>query len=256
MLSRDEKLIPPYPVICVDMYSDGRAHINVAGRHVDYPAAELEATRAAVIAYAATVAEELGRPVRMAATDHNGTFTVGVHADGKVTDLTSESVKPSTLAVEDPALTTQLYTPGIPDARIVQARDEHPDEETHLVTVTAERWAVLAFSTGQRFTITTSALIGRHPTLRDGDQVHELITIDDASQTVSKTHFRVDWRSDILWATDYRSGNGTTLHRDNQSAEPLVPWEPQELQHGDVLLLGDVRLRVTLFGSDRTETSR
>lgn len=82
----DEK-IPSYPVVHVTMQADGSAHVNVAGKHVDYPAADVEVTRAQVIAYAIDVAARLGRGVRMTTVDQEGEWKLGVYPDGEVVDL-------------------------------------------------------------------------------------------------------------------------------------------------------------------------
>jgi len=43
----------------VDVRADGSAHLNVAGRHVDYPAGDVTETRTAVISYAADLARSV-----------------------------------------------------------------------------------------------------------------------------------------------------------------------------------------------------
>ena len=248
MLNREETLIPPYPVINVDVYPDGSAHLNVAGRHVDFPPAVIEDTRAAIVSYAVTVAEQLGRPVRMAATDHDGTFTVGVHPTGHVTDLPGATAPPKRRrkATAGTPAAVQPHTSGIDSVDAAPASDPpgtlniaetpltagKPGEDTRMVPLPTSRWAVLAFSTGQRCTITHAAIIGRWPTPPTGDDTAELIALDDPSQTVSKTHLHLQWRSHSFWAIDCGSGNGTTLHRQGQAALALAAGQAVELQHG------------------------
>jgi hypothetical protein len=79
--------IPSYPVIYVDVRADGSAHLNVAGRHIYYPAGPLADTRAAVTRYAVDMALTLGRPVRINTTDPAGTFRMAAHPNGTLTDL-------------------------------------------------------------------------------------------------------------------------------------------------------------------------
>ena len=85
--------IPNYPVINVDVRADGSAHVNVAGRHLDFPAGPVATTRVAVIRYAVDVAIALGRPVRMTSTGRDGTWKLAVHPNGSVSDLTEASSK-------------------------------------------------------------------------------------------------------------------------------------------------------------------
>lgn len=79
--------IPAYPIVYVDVASDGSAHVNVAGRHEHFDPAPGDVTRRAVTAYAAAVAAELHRPVRTRITDPDGQWLVAVHPTGTVTDL-------------------------------------------------------------------------------------------------------------------------------------------------------------------------
>ena len=108
--------IPSYPVIHVDVRADGSAHVNVAGRHIDYPAGPIVDTRAAVIRYAVEMARTLGRPVRMTTTDPAGTFELAAHTDGTVSDLTTEAKskrRRRTPLEQNPATVTAIE-PGTP----------------------------------------------------------------------------------------------------------------------------------------------
>ncbi|CAN5343512.1 hypothetical protein BH09ACT5_BH09ACT5_24320 [soil metagenome] len=86
--------IPSYPVVHATVRSDGSAHVNVAGRHIDYPAADLDTTRDAVIAYTSGIASRLGRAVRMSTADADGLWTLGVYPDGEVVDLAPPAKEP------------------------------------------------------------------------------------------------------------------------------------------------------------------
>ena len=110
--------IPSYPVVHVTVHRDGSAHVNVAGDHRNYPAGDLQETRAQVTAYAIAVAARLGRGVRMTTSDPDGEWKLGVYPDGEVVDLEEGSaghgeVLPSALLIRSADSTTSTTTrPG------------------------------------------------------------------------------------------------------------------------------------------------
>lgn len=254
--------IPSYPVIHVDVGADGSAHVNVAGRHIDYPAAALPDTRAAVTRYAVGMALELGRPVRIHTTDPAGVFRMAAHPDGTVTDLASADGKPERRRRPQPgpaptaAPTVVIPRPTRPaPAAAAAARMPHAAAEVAPAAPQhALATAVLTFSSGDTVAVTGSALIGRRPTPLEDEPVDDLVTIDDTTRTMSKTHFRVEWHKDRLWISDRGAANGVILRRDGETAATLTAWQPCELQHGDVLLIGDVTVTVTTDDPTQTET--
>jgi ribosomal protein L40E len=106
--------------------------------------------------------------------------------------------------------------------------------------------ADLLFSTGQNLIVTTSALVGRSPAPQDGESVGTLFSIDDPTRTVSKTHFRIDWKDDALNIVDRHSGNGVVVERDSESPRTLAPMAAFELHEGDRVLIGDQAFTVTI----------
>jgi len=211
--------IPNYPVIMVDVRADGSAHVNVAGRHVDYPAGDVTETRTAVIAYAADLARSLNRPVRMTTSGPDSIWKLAVHPNGTVTDLTVENAK----------LTRRPRT--MLEQRPLGA---------------AVPIATLTFSTGEVAHIRAATLFGRRPTAQGGGNAYELLAVDDGSCTISKTHARVEWRDGELWITDRQSANGTIVNRPGQNPVGLTAGQPYQLIDGDVLRLGDMTVTVSM----------
>lgn len=262
--------IPSYPVIYVDVRADGSAHVNVAGRHIDYPAGPLADTRAAVTRYAVEMALTLGRPVRINTTDPAGTFRMAAHPDGTLTDLAAAERKPKRRRrpqpdqAQQPALSTgatavvlPLVEPAPPAPVVAAIPADVPHDELEATRLAprraAARAAVLTFSSGEAVSVSGSALIGRRPTPLEDEAIDELVKIDDASRTVSKTHFRVEWHANRFWIADRDAANGVILQRKGANDATLTPWQPHELHYGDVLLIGDVTVTVTIDEPAQTE---
>lgn len=257
--------VPPYPVIHVTVAADGSAHANVAGRHDDFPAAELTDTRQAVVSYAATIATELRRPVRMKIVDPDGEWNVAVDPDGSVIEDPHTAARrarprkaPMTAATPTQQIPRGPVAPPPPPEPLASAWAtpepaddyEEPDPYTRL----SERnrppvpTAVLTASTGESATFTSTALIGRRPAADPGETVELLLTIDDDTRQVSRTHLRLEWEGDALWATDRAAANGTLIERRGAISVELTSWKPYHVQNGDVAVLGDVRLTIALSG--------
>jgi hypothetical protein len=272
--------VPAYPVVYVDVAPDGSAHVNVAGRHEHFDAASSDVTRRAVTEYATAVAAELHRPLRMQITDPDGKWLVAVHPNGTVTDLAEPVAKarrprkqavtvPATAAAPGPATigppptTTPAPTLYRPPARPAQPiapppAPVDPDlEHTHLAQratparAAAVPTATLRFSTGDVAQVTGAALIGRRPSADAGEYVDLLVSVDDESRMLSRTHLRIEWHDGALWATDRASSNGTTIERAGTVTLELTPWQPLQLHDQDVAVLGDVRLTVSLVADDQ-----
>ncbi|MEV8241982.1 FHA domain-containing protein [Microbacterium testaceum] len=271
--------VPAYPVVFVDVAADGSAHVNVAGRHEHFDPNDPATTRQAVTAYAAAIAAELRRPVRMKITDPDGQWLVAVHPTGTVTELADAPEKPKRprrqkVTVPTAAAPTIARAPSpAPASADVTAPVDAPAHRTaaspaevspevaweldhtrvarrgELATVLVPT-AVLSFSTGDVARVTGAALIGRRPSPSDGEDVDLTVTVDDQSRELSRTHLRVEWHDGGLWATDRDSANGTTVERPGRPPLDLTPWQPLQLRHGDTLVLGDVHLTVSLEAID------
>jgi hypothetical protein len=150
--------IPSYPVV----------HVNVAGDHRNYPASDLEQTRAQVTAYAVAVATRLGRGVRMTTTDPDGEWTLGVYPDSEVVDLApvpakgrpaaksgSTSRRTGTTARSEPALVRESVTVVI--ERTNESTVLRPRVTSEVLPPVGTPVATLRFSTGD------TAIIGPPP---------------------------------------------------------------------------------------------
>ncbi|MFL2002066.1 FHA domain-containing protein [Microbacterium sp. A1-JK] len=115
-----------------------------------------------------------------------------------------------------------------------------------------EPFATLTFSTGDVAQIPPGgALIGRRPTADPGEDVELTVAVDDGPKSVSRTHLRVEWHDNGLWATDRASSNGTRVERAHDEPRDLVPWQPFQLHNGDVAELGEVRATVAIQEGNR-----
>lgn len=261
----DEK-IPSYPVVHVTIQPDGSAHVNVAGKHVDYPATGVEVTRAQVIAYATDVAARLGRGVRMTTVDPDGEWKLGVYPDGEVVDLAPATAKGRGAAkktVQKPRPTVQVIEPPAAPAPAASLAETHTVVIDRVPDATTPRAAVprpvrpktpgtpvatLTFSTGDTAVIGPHAIIGRQPASSATDPAGaQLVVINDKERTVSRVHCEVGWVDSTLVVTDRASGNGTYLTRRGTTKNRLEPGKPYELQGEDWLGIGtDVTCRVTI----------
>lgn len=96
--------------------------------------------------------------------------------------------------------------------------------------------ATLAFDSGDRFSITGSALIGRNPAMSADEVVEHLLPVEDDTRSISKTHLLIT--ADPLAAIDRASTNGSSIVRAGVE-HALVPGRPFELAFGDVVRFGD-----------------
>lgn len=241
--------IPACPVVIVDVRADGSGHLNVAGRHVDYPPGSAKRTRAAIIQDAAELARDLRRPVRMTSTDTTGTYRLAAHPDATVTALDEDGPRrraPRRRRV-DPTAASGATAP-IPTSRTPQpAPLPATTAEAHSPSATA----ILTFSTGEVAYVTDATLIGRRPAACDGEAVAHYVPIADRTLTVSKTHARVEWNGGALWLTDRGSANGTLLECHGDPVVDVGPYEPYELRHGDTVQLGALRATITIPNAHR-----
>ncbi|WP_347754555.1 RDD family protein [Agrococcus sp. ProA11] len=96
--------------------------------------------------------------------------------------------------------------------------------------------ATLAFDSGDRCSITGSALIGRNPAAAAGEIVERLLPVVDETRSISKTHLLIT--ADPLAAVDRASTNGSTVVRAGVE-HVLAPGQAFALAAGDVVRFGD-----------------
>ncbi|MEJ3404539.1 hypothetical protein WDJ51_07335 [Rathayibacter sp. YIM 133350] len=71
----------------------------------------------------------------------------------------------------------------------------------------------LAFSTGAVAIVSGTGLIGRRPLPQPGEAFDQLVPVEDAERSVSKTHLEFGTHDGELWVSDRYSGNGTLIRR-------------------------------------------
>ncbi|TDN90602.1 DUF5684 domain-containing protein [Microbacterium sp. BK668] len=132
----------------------------------------------------------------------------------------------------------------------LHTRPHIPEEDELEATVVARRkrtaWTLVDPS-GTRIPLTAEVvLIGRRPSADPDHPDAQLVSLDDDTRTVSKTHARLELRDDKWYITDLESTNGvlfTTLLGTEVAATP-----GEQTEAGEKFLLGDAE--VSLIRSD------
>lgn len=101
-------------------------------------------------------------------------------------------------------------------------------------------WATLIVSTGERFTLDRSAVIGRRPrAVRSTGVVPHLVAVPSPDQDISRSHLELRVEGTDVVAVDLDTTNGTLLLRVGADPVRLQPGESTLLVAGDRLDLGD-----------------
>lgn len=230
--------IPTYPVIHVNIAVDGSAHVNVAGRHLDYPPNRIEDSRSQIAAYAVEYAKGLGRAVRMTTVEPTGESRLAVFPNGDIQLLEPTAKR----GRRKPAPTVAIATDQIHDLTVLAPpRPSRPTPPLPHRTAARTPVATFRFTTGDVAHVTDRAIIGREPeAARDAvAESWQQIEVIDTSKTMSRVHAEVTWSGDRLLLTDRGSGNGTTVRRPHGDVK-LRSSEPFELRNGDTLIFGPV----------------
>jgi hypothetical protein len=69
----------------------------------------------------------------------------------------------------------------------------------------------LALTDGRRITLAGTALVGRNPAPRAGEEADQLVQVPDPGRSVSKTHLAVGVDRTGVWIRDRDSTNGTVV---------------------------------------------
>ena len=137
--------------------------------------------------------------------------------------VTAARVRPPAVAdarPSDTSIVERLPKPAVAGRFLGAADAAHEDEAPVLVediesAPPVEQTAIsytLSFSTGPSVEVSGSGLIGRRPITQPGEQVDQVITVDDPARSVSKTHLEFGIEAGELWICDRYSGNGTVAH--------------------------------------------
>ncbi|MFE5777161.1 FHA domain-containing protein [Brachybacterium sp. NPDC056505] len=116
-------------------------------------------------------------------------------------------------------------------------------------TVARPPLGMIEVSTGGRFLLDRSAIIGRRPRASrvSGDDVPQLITVPSPQQDISRSHVALRLEGWHVVAEDLRTTNGTTLLRSGEAPQRLRSGQSPVLSDGDRLDLGD-GVVLTLMG--------
>jgi uncharacterized Zn finger protein (UPF0148 family) len=113
-------------------------------------------------------------------------------------------------------------------------------DETRIVTKTPTRAPfVLHFSTGERFGVHGTGLVGRLPRPQPGERFDDLLTVHDPGKSVSKTHLELGRDGDDLWVSDRFSGNGTVVRHIDGSIRRCEPGRRYRVERGARVDIGE-----------------
>lgn len=137
-----------------------------------------------------------------------------------------------------------LSLPAQPDDEGPTSADGEPEEddvdETRIVSKTPTHAPfVLHFSTGERFGVHGTGLVGRLPRPQPGERFDDLLTVHDPGKSVSKTHLELGRDGDDLWVSDRFSGNGTVVRHIDGSIRRCEPGRRYRVERGARVDIGE-----------------
>jgi hypothetical protein len=113
-------------------------------------------------------------------------------------------------------------------------------DETRIVSATPTHAPfVLHFSTGERFGVHGTGLVGRLPRPQPGERFDDLLTVHDPGKSVSKTHLELGRDGDDLWVSDRFSGNGTVVRHIDGSIRRCEPGRRYRVERGARVDIGE-----------------
>lgn len=129
---------------------------------------------------------------------------------------------------------------GEPSACFVEAgRDQRASDKDSLSAhehASQSSSSAVVLDSGERIVVQDGLIFGRQPTKKPGTNT-QAVQLDDTEGLISREHLAVLPRNGELVAIDLGSTNGSTLVRDDRSAE-LPAHKPVNIQAGDRLILG------------------
>ena len=173
------------------------------------------------------------------------------HAPTSVTHPSSAPVAEDTAAVSVPTAAPLPPLPGVTgpvlplptaDSSPTSADGDLDDdvEETRIVSKTPTHAPfVLHFSTGERFGVHGTGLVGRLPRPQPGERFDDLLTVHDPGKSVSKTHLELGRDGNDLWVSDRFSGNGTVVRHIDGSIRRCEPGRRYRVERGARVDIGE-----------------
>jgi pSer/pThr/pTyr-binding forkhead associated (FHA) protein len=102
----------------------------------------------------------------------------------------------------------------------------------------------LDLSDGRRLTIRGQALIGRAPVAAPGEEIAQLVTVNDPARSVSTTHVALAVDDTGAWIVDRGSTNGTVVTLPDGQQILCVPWQRVRVAVGARVRFGDASFLV------------
>lgn len=135
-----------------------------------------------------------------------------------------------------PGITAPPSQPEV--AAAAQADDDAGETRVRPVDSSTPTYR-LVFDDGRHEDVSALALIGRDPAGYDGEMISRLISVHDASRSVSKTHLHLRVSSEGLWVTDRNSTNGSAIATATGAKTVLAGGTPALAKVGARVHFGD-----------------
>ncbi len=129
--------------------------------------------------------------------------------------------------------------PATAQPTVAAAALEEDAGETRVRPLTQNQALRLTFDDGRTEDVSGVALIGRNPAGYDGEMISRLISIQDSSRSVSKTHLHLRVSGEGLWVTDRNSTNGSGITHPAGNMDPLPGGKPALAELGSTVHFGD-----------------
>jgi FHA domain len=173
-----------------------------------------------------------------AAVDSSATGTAMTGASATATLMTGASA--TTTLTTDPYRMDPFPAGTFPTDR--PGADTPPPSDSPRLPMS---WAHLALDDGRTVTVTSTALLGRHPAPRPGENPGALVIVTDPQRSVSKTHLAVGLDDAGVWVADRGSTNGTVVTLPDGQRILCVPERRVRLALGASVAFGDAVFRLT-----------
>lgn len=92
---------------------------------------------------------------------------------------------------------------------------------------------------GRDFELHRTVLIGRNPAAHSGEQVEQILAVQDPGRSISKTHLHLLSDRDGIWVTDRNSTNGSAITTPDGIRTPLQAGQPAYVSPGSTVHFGD-----------------
>lgn len=97
----------------------------------------------------------------------------------------------------------------------------------------------MSIDSGESSAVGPLLLIGRAPSRAENESHAKLLTVNDPSLSVSKTHLAVGIDHAGLWVVDRNSTNGTWIDEGRGELERLEPGQRTPVPDGARVLIGE-----------------